>query len=194
MLSFFPQVLSSPSGSTSQTSATSISFCGSRNIPCASARWSGMSGQLGNPTRNTIRDLYGFQFGRVQVFLAWHVRWGSGVFDEFSFLRFSNGWCRETPNLDVFFFFVEHSDTSGQPQRVSVGKSLLSLSFPGTYPQIFGRYGLHWWRFLTKVTPIDGLTQRSFWDLHTSKWSPDFGALPWIRWRFWMLNVLKYAT
>ena len=49
----FPQVLSSPACPTSQTSATSSSFCGSRNNPCASARWGGMSGRMANPTQNT---------------------------------------------------------------------------------------------------------------------------------------------
>ena len=48
-----PQVLFSPTCPTSQTSATSTSFCGSRNNPCASARWSGMSVRLPKPTQNT---------------------------------------------------------------------------------------------------------------------------------------------
>ena len=46
----FPQVLSSPTCPTSQTSTTSTSFCGSRNNPRVSARWSGMSGRTANPT------------------------------------------------------------------------------------------------------------------------------------------------
>ena len=49
----FPHVLSSPSCPASQTSAISTSFCGSGNDPCASARWSGMSGRMANPTQNT---------------------------------------------------------------------------------------------------------------------------------------------
>ena len=49
----FPQVLSSPTCPTSQTSATSTSFCDSRNNPCASSHWSGMSGRTANPTQNT---------------------------------------------------------------------------------------------------------------------------------------------
>ena len=49
----FPQVLSSPTCPTSQTSTTSTSFCGSRNNPRVSARWSGMSGRTANPTQNT---------------------------------------------------------------------------------------------------------------------------------------------
>ena len=36
-----------------QTSATSTSFCSSGNNPCASARWSGMSDRMANPTQNT---------------------------------------------------------------------------------------------------------------------------------------------
>ena len=39
-------VLSSPTCPTSQTSATSTSFSGRRNNPCASARLSGMSGRM----------------------------------------------------------------------------------------------------------------------------------------------------
>ena len=49
----FLKVLSSPTCPTSQTSATSTSFCGSRNNPRASGHWSGMSGRIANPTRNT---------------------------------------------------------------------------------------------------------------------------------------------
>ena len=52
-LSRFPQVLSSPTCPTSRTSATSTSFVGSRQNPCASAHWSGMSGYFANPTPNT---------------------------------------------------------------------------------------------------------------------------------------------
>ena len=48
----FPQVLSAPTCPTSQTSATSTSFCGSRNNPCASVCWSRMSGRVANPTEN----------------------------------------------------------------------------------------------------------------------------------------------
>ena len=42
----FPRALSSPTCLTSQTSATSTSFSGRRNNPCASARLSGMSGRM----------------------------------------------------------------------------------------------------------------------------------------------------
>ena len=38
---------------TSQTSATSTSFGGSRQNPCASDHWSGMSSRMANPTPNT---------------------------------------------------------------------------------------------------------------------------------------------
>ena len=53
----FPQVLSSPTCLASQTSATSTSFGGSRQNPCASARWNGMSGRMANPTQNTGYEL-----------------------------------------------------------------------------------------------------------------------------------------
>ena len=52
----FPQVLSLPTCPTSETSATSTSFCGSRNNPYASARWSGMSGRVAHPTQNTGKE------------------------------------------------------------------------------------------------------------------------------------------
>ena len=50
-ISRVPQVLSSPTCPTSRNSATSTSFCGGRNNPCASARWSGMSGRMAFQTQ-----------------------------------------------------------------------------------------------------------------------------------------------
>ena len=49
----FPPVTSSPTCSLSKSSASPTSFGGSRQNPCASAHWSGMSGCLANPTPNT---------------------------------------------------------------------------------------------------------------------------------------------
>ena len=45
----FPHVLSSPTCPASQNSATSTSFGGSTENPCASAHLSGMSGRIANP-------------------------------------------------------------------------------------------------------------------------------------------------
>ena len=49
----FVRSSSNPVLSYFSTSATATSFCGSENNPCASARWSGMSGRMANPTQNT---------------------------------------------------------------------------------------------------------------------------------------------
>ena len=49
----FPPIAFSPACSLSRPSASSTPLAGTRSLPCVSARWSGMSGCLANPTPGT---------------------------------------------------------------------------------------------------------------------------------------------
>ena len=53
LVNHFPMVTSSTTCSLSRPSASSIPFAGTTSPPSVSARWSGMSGCIANPTRDT---------------------------------------------------------------------------------------------------------------------------------------------
>ena len=80
-----------------------------------------------------LETLYGFQFGRVQVFPAHHVHARAQLYNKVSFIRFYR-WCGwQTPftgrwEEGSFVRFFEVEDVRGQSPRVSAGASLLSFS------------------------------------------------------------------
>ena len=102
----------------------------------------------------TLTDSNSAEF---RSFLLSHVHWCSGIYNEFSFLRFCCGWCWETPNLGRWGkssfcpFLGALGYLFGHSPRVSGGASLLSLS-------LFLRPILKVWSVRTAqwLTPSDG--------------------------------------
>ena len=56
LVGHFPMVTSSLTCSLSRPSASPVPLAGSRSRPCVSARWSGISGCIANPTQDTVYE------------------------------------------------------------------------------------------------------------------------------------------
>ena len=124
-----------------------------------------------------------------------------------SFLQLYCGYGRKTHSSEgeqnvAFFRFFELKDILGKSPRVSAGAPFLSLGlflrsvlkFHSVRTALMRTFDLHFIQRWTFVVSDVCLTQRSSCESYSSKWSHNFCGLPWNRYRFWRLSVLKYAT
>ena len=95
--------------------------------------------------RWTPRFRQSIHCSRIQVLVADHVHWRSGIDNNFSFLRFQR-WCKRAPIFRwreecCFFMLLEFYYIFGHLPRCFAGTFLLPLSPLETDPQILKRWG-----------------------------------------------------